>query len=203
MPYFITTMRNIKHNIIIGAAFLAIGLIIGVLCSRRYFRSREPIVQNDTIVVHDTLCYSRLDLKDKTYQLAMPKVGKPEMVFIPEYSTNIIYRDSIRYVTLPRQYFYTNMNNVEIWHSGIDSTIDSLNVIHKTEVITKTIMPAAKHHSLGVGIEASCFVSPIVMPYGEYAYYPKPWISIYGRVYYDLPAHLWGVGLGVRMQVSW
>lgn len=196
-------MRNIKQNIIIGAALLAIGLIIGVLCSRRYFRSRMPIVQNDTIVVHDTLRYSRLDLKDKTYQLAMPKVGKPEMVFIPEYSTNIIYRDSIRYVTLPREYFYTNLNNVEIWHSGIDSTIDSLNVVHKIEVITKTIKPAVKHHSLGVGIEASYFVSPFVLPYAEYAYYPKPWVSIYGRVYYDLPAHLWGVGLGVRMQISW
>lgn len=192
-----------KKDIIIGAALLAIGLIIGVLCSRRYFRSREPIVQKDTIVVYDTLRYSRLDLKDKTYQLTKPKVGTPKMVFIPEYSTDIIYRDSIRYVTLPREYFYTNANNVEIWHSGIDSTIDSLNVVHKTDVITKTIKPATKHHSLGVGIEASCFVSPIVMPYGEYAYYPKPWVSIYGRINYDLQTKMFGAGIGAKVSIGW
>ena len=192
-----------KKNIIIGAVLLVIGMVSGILCSRSYFRGREPIVQTDTVVTYDTVHYSRLDLKDKTYKLDVPKVGSPALVFIPESSTTIIYRDSIRYVTLPREYFYTNVNDVEIWHSGIDSTIDSLNVTHKTEVITKSIKPAPKHHSLGVGVEAICFINPTVMPYGEYAYSPKPWFSVYGRVCYDIPARLWGVGLGVRMQVRW
>ena len=191
-----------KKNIITGAVLLVIGMVSGILCSRSYFRGRGPIVQTDTVATYDTVHYSRLDLKDKTYKLDMPKVGSPALVFIPEISTNIIYRDSIRYVTLPREYFYTNLNNVDIWHSGIDSTIDSLNVVHKTEVITKT-QTMTNRHALGIGLEVGGFTSFFLVPYGEYQYRPKPWLSVYGRVYYDPHALLWGVGAGAKISIGW
>lgn len=191
-----------KKDIIIGAALLAIGLIIGVLCSRRYFRSREPIVQKDTIVVHDTLRYSRLDLKDKTYQLTKPKVGTPKMVFIPEYSTDIIYRDSIRYVTLPRQYFYTKVGDAEIWHSGIDSTIDSLNVVRKTQEITKATQTVTHRNALAFGIESSYLNTFSISIYLEYTRMLHKNLEIYGQVGYDLPTRMWGAGIGAKAHLN-
>lgn len=193
-----------KKDIIIGAALLAIGLIIGVLCSRRYFRSREPIVQKDTIVVYDTLRYSRLDLKDKTYQLAKPKVGTPKMVFIPEYSTDIIYRDSIRYVTLPRQYFFTRTADAEIYHSGIDSRIDSLNVFHKTQTITQTVTQTATHsNALTFGIEPSYLNIFSIPIYLEYERMLHKNVGIYGRINYDLQTKMFGAGIGAKVSIGW
>ena len=192
-----------KRNILIGAALLAIGLIIGVLCSRRYFRSREPIVQKDTIVVYDTLRYSRLDLKDKTYQLTKPKVGTPKMVFIPEYSTDIIYRDSIRYVTLPRQYFYTKVDDAEIWHSGIDSTIDSLNVVRKTQEITKATQTVTHRNALTFGIESSYLNTFSIPIYLEYERMLHKNVGIYGRINYDLQTKMFGAGIGAKVSIGW
>ena len=161
-------------------------------------------MQNDTIVVHDTLRYSRLDLKDKTYQLTKPNVGKPEMVFIPEYSTDIIYRDSIQYVTLPRQYFFTRTADAEIYHSGIDSKIDSLNVFHKTQTITQTATQTVTHrNALTLGIEPSYLNTLSIPIYLEYERMLHKNVGIYGQINYDLQTRMFGVGIGAKVSIGW
>lgn len=192
-----------KKNIIIGVSLLVIGIVGGVFLCRAFHHDKVEVVQKDTIVMHDTIRYSRLALDYETVKLDLPKIGKKEYVFIVEDSTTIIYRDSIRYVTALREFFYTRTPEVEIWHSGIDSRIDSLNVYRSSSVITQTISRKERLHEISAGLELS-YSDALRMPFQvEYSYMLKPWMSMYGYAEYELFTKQFGIGAGMKIQISW
>ena len=110
---------------------VVIGVFIGCLLPDYHFGDEVKMFQNDTIVRFDTIKYSKLELIGKNYRLDIPKVSTPEWVYVPSDSTTIIYRDNVRYVTLPRQKYFTETEDAQIGHSGIDSRIEELNVISR------------------------------------------------------------------------
>lgn len=189
---------------ILHLVIFLIGALAGMWAHRQYhFRDTTKISQNDTIVRLDTTKYSRFELVRNTYKLDIPKISRPELVYIPADSATIIYRDSIRYVTLPRQYFYTKTEDAEIWHSGIDSTIDSLNVVRKTQEITKTTQTVTKRNALSIGIEAS-YLNALSTPiYLEYERMLHKNVGFYGQIFYDLPTRQYGVEIGMHLQLEW
>ena len=192
-----------KQNIIIGSLLLIVGVLSGVMLCRHFHRDKVEVVQKDTIVMHDTIRYSRLELDCETVKLDLPKIGKKEYVFIVEDSTTIIYRDSIRYVTALREFFYTRTPEVEIWHSGIDSRIDSLNVCRSSSVITQTISRKERLHEISAGLELN-HSDGLRMPFQvEYSYMLKPWMSMYGYAEYELFTKQFGIGAGMKIQISW
>lgn len=179
-----------------------IGALAGMWAHRQYhFRDATKMSQNDTIVRLETIKYSNLELIGKNYRLDIPKVNAPELVYIPSDSTTIIYRDSIRYVTLPRQYYFTKTEDVEIWHSGVDSRIDSLNVFRQTKIITR--QPAPKRHTLSLGMEPGYSCRVHLPLYLQYEYMLHKNVIVYGRVFYDTPAFCYGVSAGIRLQIKW
>lgn len=181
---------------------LVVGFVIGILCRPNHFRYATDMVK-DTLVIYDTARYSKLELASKSYRLSVPKIERPSLVYIPADSTTIIYRDSIRYVTLPRQYFFTSTDDVEIWHSGIDSTIDSLNVVRKTQEITKTTQSVTNRNTLALGLEANYINSPYIPIYLEYERMLHKNASFYARVLYDIPSQSYGFGLGAKVSIGW
>lgn len=181
-----------------------VGALAGMWTHRQYhFRDNTKMVQIDTLVRYDTVRYSRLELSEKIGRLNVPKITNPRMVLIPADSTTIIYRDSVRYVTLPREFYFTETEDAQIWHSGIDSTIDSLNVFTKTTSVTKVIQPVTKCNALSIGIETNYMGGLYTPIYIGYERMLKPWLSVYGQVAYDLPSHVYGVGIGLKMQLEW
>lgn len=192
-----------KKNIIIGVSLLVIGIVGGVFLCRAFHHDKVEVVQKDTIVMHDTIRYSRLALDYETLKLDLPQIGKKEYVFIVEDSTTIIYRDSIRYVTALRDFFYTRTPEVEIWHSGIDSRIDSLNVYRSSSVITQTISRKERLHEISAGLELN-YSDALRMPFQiEYSYMLKPWMSMYGYAEYELFTKQFGIGAGMKILISW
>ena len=181
-----------------------IGALAGMWAHRQYhFHDVTKMSQNDTIVRLDTIRYSKLELMGKNYNLDVPKIGSPELVYIPTHSLDTIYRDNIQYVTLPRQFYFTETEDAQIWHSGIDSTIDSLNVFRKNTTITQTIQPVTKRNALSIGIEANYATIPSFPVQLEYAYHIKPWFNIYGYAEYELLRKQWGIGIGTKIEISW
>lgn len=183
---------------------MILGIVIGVLCRGNYFRG-EVITQNDTVTVYKTRYYSRLELKAKTIQLEVPKIDVRQRVFVPADSVTIIYRDSVRYVTLPRQNYFTKTEEVQIWHSGVDSTIDSLSLLFPTTTIahSEKVARKPKKHAIGIGIEANystTFNMPVQL---EYAYNIKPWLSVYGYAEYELFRKQFGIGAGTKVTIEY
>lgn len=183
---------------------LFIGAVAG-LCLNRERHVDEGTIQRDTVTVYKTRYYSRLELKAKTIRLEVPKIDVRQRVFVPADSVTIIYRDSVRYVTIQRRNYYTKTEEAEIWHSGVDSTIDSLSLLFPTTTIAQTekVARKPKKHAIGIGIEANystTFNMPLQL---EYAYYVKPWLSVYGYAEYELFRKQFGIGAGTQMFIEW
>lgn len=164
---------------------------------------KDVLVQSDTIVKYETLHYSRLELAKNTIKLDVPKVSARELVFIEESSLDTIYRDSVRYVTLPREHYYTKVDDAEIWHSGIDSRIDSLNVFRRDVVVNDVYKRKDWKHEISIyGSAGYCGVPRV--PIGiEYAYYPKKWIGFGGKAEYDPLNKSTGIYATARLRFGW
>ena len=190
-----------KKNLIILASILLLGIVAGMwLCRELHPAHRGAEPQRDTIVRY--VKYTPLELKAKTIRLDVPKLSTLAMVFIPYDSTKVVYRDKIQYLTAPREYYFTKTDEAEIYHSGIDSTIDSLKIVSIITHVSKPI-PKERKHSIELGIEASyarAFEMPMQL---EYSYAIKPWLSVYGYAQYELFTKQFGVGAGTQMTFEW
>lgn len=195
-------MKNIKYIIL-----FAMGILLGGgMCTKCTDHSPKDAtrVQSDTIYIHDTIRYSRLELKEWSHRLSIPQVGNTDYVYIPSDSVTTIYRDNTQYVTLPRQFFYTETEDAQIWHSGIDSTIDSLQVFSPRAIISTKVKPKKdKRHSIGFGIEANYSTAPNFPVQLEYAYHIREWFSIYGYAEYELLRKQMGIGIGTKVEIGW
>ena len=142
-------------DIIIAAAILVGMWIFGYIMGAEHFRDATKMIQRDTIVRYDTMRYSRLELETLSHRLDVPKIDVPKLAILDVEKMDTIYKDNVMYITYPRENYYTKAKDVEIWHSGIDSTIDSLNVVRKTQNITETILhkPSPWRFSCDVGVD--------------------------------------------------
>lgn len=179
-----------------------VGIAVGCFTTRCFFK-QDKVSQIDTLIVYKRVGYSRIDLKDRTYKINVPDIDVPELVLIPADSTSIIYKDSVRYITTQRQFFYTRTPEVEIFHSGLDSRIDSLNVSVRNTIISNNIVPKDKKHSLGIGIEANYVETFSVPVQVDYSYKLNRNFSVYGYVEYELVRRQIGAGIGTRVSFDW
>ena len=202
IKYFVRIMKDI----IIGVLLIVLGFVVGLLCRPKLFRDTTTTAQNDTVVRYEKIKYTPLELKDKTIQLDVPKISALSMVYLPYDSTMVVYRDSVRYISLPRQYYYTSTEDAEIWHSGIDSTIDSLNVVAKNVILSKTetATKLVRHSNhLRLGVEAS-YCSTLSLPiYLEYEKMLHKNVGLRAGFFYDLPTRLYGLRVGANVQIGW
>ena len=182
---------------------MIVGVVIGCLLPDYHFRDEAKMVQRDTIVRYDTMRYSRLELVTNSNALKIPKVDVPKLAFLDVEKVDTIYKDNVMYLTYPRESYYTKAKDVEIWYSGIDSTIDSLNVVQKTQNIKETQQVKVARNSISLGIEASYLTAPSLPIYLEYGRMFHKNVEMYGQIAYDLQSRQWGVGIGVELKFGW
>lgn len=146
---------------------MVVGVVIGCLLPDYHFRDEVKMVQRDTIVRYDTMRYSRLELVTNSNALKIPKVDVPKLVFLDVEKVDTIYKDNVMYLTYPREHFYTETEDVQIWHSGIDSRIDSLNVFRKRYDISTTITQERVKNwrfGLDLGVDVGKGYQPYIAP---------------------------------------
>ena len=122
---------------------LIVGIVIGALCRGHYFRSIVDNPQRDTIFVRDTFEYTKEVLAESTKVVHQKDT---EYIYIEVRDT--IVKEKKVYVPMPRQYYHTRVKDAEIFHSGIESRIDSLNIFSTTANITQTYLPKEKKNYL-------------------------------------------------------
>lgn len=160
-----------KDKIIIAVIAIA-AFLLGTLMPR------SPKVETRDVVVYRDTSYSRLSLGD-IKKLDVPEVkGVPMVVYVPETEVKIEYRDSIRYVVLDREHKVLENPDVKIWYSGVDPTIDSLQVKRQT-VIQKEPW---KRHSISLSGEVGFNMLGVG---AEYEYNVFKWFSVSANAGYD------------------
>lgn len=164
-----------KQYIII--ATIAVGcFILGTLMPR------SPKIQEKFVVEYRDTSYSRLSLGD-IKKLDVPEVkGVPSVLYIPETEVKIEYRDSIRYVVLDREHKVLENPDVKIWYSGVDPTIDSLQVKRRT-VVQKEPW---KRHNLYLGVQTGYYSDFRLSVGAMYQYDVFRWLSVDFGAGYDL-----------------
>lgn len=182
---------------------MVVGVVIGCLLPDYHFRDEMKMLQRDTIVRFDTIRYSRLELVTNSNALKIPKIDVPKLAFLDVEKVDTIYKDNMMYLSYPRESYYTKAKDVEIWYSGIDSTIDSLNVVQKTQNIKETQQVKVARNSISLGIEASYLATPSLPIYLEYGRMFHKNVEMYGQIAYDLQSRQWGVGIGVELKFGW
>lgn len=182
---------------------MIVGVVIGCLLPDYHFRDEVKMLQRDTIVRFDTIRYSRLELVTNSNALKIPKIDVPKLAFLDVEKVDTIYKDNMMYLSYPRESYYTKAKDVEIWYSGIDSTIDSLNVVQKTQNIKETQQVKVDRNSISLGIEASYLTAPSLPIYLEYGRMFHKNVEMYGQIAYDLQSRQWGVGIGVELKFGW
>lgn len=132
-------MDTIRKLIYAGAAGVIFGCFVGAFVRGRLIKPR--VAETVRIEYRDT-SYSRRDLSKPMELKTSPVAKVPQFIFIPQTETKTIVKDSIRYVMLEREHRFLSKDNVDIWYSGIDPSIDSLRVkyaaTHYTNVQAQT-----------------------------------------------------------------
>ena len=100
------------------------------------------------------------------------------VVYVPEIEVRTVVKDSIRYVMLDREHKFLDNPNVKIWYSGVDPTIDSLQVKRQT-VIQKEPW---KRHSMSLSGEIGFNMLGVG---AEYEYRIFRWFSVSANAGYD------------------
>lgn len=156
-----------KQNLII--AVIAIGsFLLGTLMPR------TPVVQEKVFaeVKRDTIIHTHIK--------SIPvHTEHRDTTYIHVSDTDTVWVKDTMWFALPRQHYFAETDDVKIWHSGVDSRIDSLVNIRET----KTILPEPwKRHSVGICADIGFNLLGVG---AEYEYSPFKWLSINATAGYD------------------
>ena len=160
-----------KDKIIIAAIAIA-AFLLGTLIPR------SPKVETRDVVVYRDTSYSRLSLGE-IKKLDVPEVkGVPIVVYVPEVEVRTVIKDSVSYVVLDREHKFLDNPDVKIWYSGVDPTIDSLQVKRQTVIQTEPW----KRHSISLSGEVGFNMLGVG---AEYEYNVFKWFSVSANAGYD------------------
>ena len=191
MKTFITTVLSIA---------IGFGIGILVLTTRPQNPTHPEYEKRDTVFVYDTVRYGKDELADATTEL--PPAPQPEYIYVPEIIIKKEVVHDTTYIVLPRRQYYTEKEGLCIWHSGVQSRIDSVDYASRSYVI-KPVPQKPKKNTVSVGMEvgyANAFRSPL---YVQYERRIEDWFSVYAKVEHDLISRETGAHLGGKFNINW
>ena len=195
-------MKDWQKHLVTFLIGIGAGMFLCLTCDPRV-GGKDVLVQSDTIVKYETLHYSRLELAKNTIKLDVPKVSTKEYIYVQSDSTTIIYRDSIAFVTLPRENYYTKQDDIEIWHSGVSSRIDSLRYTMRETTITDTYKRRDWKHEISLSASIG-YHNMLMLPIElKYLYCPKRWIGIGGKLEHDFIHKTTGIFATASFRFGW
>lgn len=164
---------------------------------------RDVLIDSDTTQKVIVKYYTPLELAKNTIKLDVPKVSTKEYIYVQSDSTTIIYRDSIAFVTLPRENYYTKQDDIEIWHSGVSSRIDSLRYAMRETTITDTYKRRDWKHEISLSASIG-YHNMLMLPIElKYLYCPKRWIGIGGKLEHDFMHKTTGIFATASFRFGW
>ena len=170
-------------------AVIAIGaFLLGTLMPR------SPKVETRDVVVYRDTSYSRLSLGE-IKKLDIPEVrGVPSVLYVPEVEIRTVVKDSIRYVMLNRENKILENPDVKIWYSGVDATIDSIQVRRRVEKEPWKRHTIELESNTGMGLSVGAV----------YEYNIFRWFSVSAKAGYDFYVEKPYVAVGAEIRLySW
>lgn len=150
-------------------ALVAVGcFLLGTLMPRGA-KIEEKVI---TEIVRDTIIHTKIE--------SVPVIktqSKTEYVYLSKVDT--VWVNDTVYMRLPRQHYFAETDDVKIWHSGIDSRIDSIMNFRETKTIQANPW---KRHSISLSGEVGF---NMLGAGAEYEYSVFKWFSVSANAGYD------------------
>lgn len=190
--------------IVIHSSIFVLGILIGVCLSHLLGRTAKTdegvmLPETDTTEVCDTSMH-------KNEEIEQDRVGDAETKYIYKYipspADTMRIHDTL-YVEMQRQRYHASTDDVEIWYSGIDARIDSLQNIRRTQRIVNTYREQAKKNLLALYGEAGYFNGPSAVAGVKYLYHPKPWIGIGAKAERDFIQDINALMITAEIDFRW
>lgn len=163
------------------------GVLLSTMLFTRFFslHGDETLVRTDTLYVYDTLRYGADDIKTEVDKTRPPRTEYVYVQLPPEVVEKVVHDTTFVEIPLEREHYYSEADDVRIWHSGIASSIDSLENVRQTKLVTNKVVKDIKHT---IGIYANLgYSSGLSVPVGiSYMYHPKRWLGVGVKAEYDL-----------------
>ena len=181
-----------KKNIIIGAALLIVGLLIGWLPKGRLQRETIIVEKRDTVVVRDTVM-----------------VYQPKEVVKERLRTEYIeVRDTVRIhdtlfmsLEIEKRVYKRDEFYAEV--TGHNPSLTYIEVFPKTVYVTETERRKDKLNYLSAGVDVVYMGSPYIPIYLEYERKLHRNFGIHVRGMRDLLSGTNGVIVGAEAQIGW
>lgn len=192
-------MKNYIPHIIAFAAGALIASLVFLLinASNRKIDQNGVLVKTETITKVDTVVVTKEQIVTKVIE----KEGPTEYVYVelpPEVVRDTVYR----VVPLEKKHYLTASNDMEIYHSGIFSQIDSVVNYRETKTIKEVYRQDVKNN-ISIGLEAGYCLAGSIPIYFQYERMLHKNVGVYGKAYHDLYTQSNGVAVGVRLRFGW
>lgn len=191
-----------KKSTVTSICAIIVGVLLGHLLSQIIPRKPVEVVieKHDTIFVYDTIRYGKDELADATKELPPP--AEPEYIYLPEYIVRTEVVHDTTYIVLQRQQYFTEMDDLCIWHSGVQSRIDSVDFVSRSYFI-KPVPQKKKMNALSVGMEANYTGAFRIPARVQYTRDINDWFAVYAYAEYDLLNKQPGGGAGGKFNIRW
>lgn len=177
-------------------AILVVGMAIG--WSYRGIYYRYATTQRDTIFVHDTTEYTKEVLAESTKVVYQKDT---EYIYIEVRDT--VEKEKKVYVPMPMQHYRTRVKDAEIFHSGVESKIDSLRIFNTIANITETKYEKERKHQISI-YGSIGWMERLRIPVGvKYLYRPYPWWGIGTKVEHDFAQSITGAYATTELTFGW
>lgn len=172
-------MERLNKYILVGVGMFLVGVLLSTMLFTRYFSLRcdEVLVQTDTLYVYDTLRYGADDIKTTIDKARPPRVEYVYVQLPPEVVEKVVHDTTFVEIPLEREHYYSEAEDVRIWHSGVSSAIDSVENVRHTQIVTNKVVKDTKH-TLGIYANVG-YSEGFSVPIGvRYTYHPKRWLGV-------------------------
>lgn len=177
---------------------LLVGISAGMWGCRTYYVQRDMDAKRDTIFVRDTFEYTKEVLAENTKVVHQKDT---EYIYIEVRDT--IVKEKKVYVPMPIQHYHTRVKDAEIFHSGVESKIDSLRIFNTIANITETKYEKERKHQISI-YGSIGWMERLRIPVGvKYLYRPYPWWGIGTKVEHDFAQSITGAYATTELTFGW
>lgn len=171
-----------------------LGFVVGLLCRPEHFRDEVKML-TDTLVVVDTHIIEKpvvveRTIKDSLLVAVHDTIRIKDTLYMPILIETKTYKGEDYFAEISG--YKANLERIEVYPKNV--------VISKTET---TIQTVTNRNGLTIGIEPSYCTTLSIPIYLEYERMLHRNIGIRGKIFYDLPTRMYGVGIGVNVQIGW
>ncbi len=190
--------KYIPHIIafVTGALITALVFLL-INASNKKIDQNGVLVKTETITKVDTIVVT----KEKIVTEVVTKDGPTEYVYV-ELPQEIV-RDTIyKEIPLKKEYYHSVTDDVEIWHSGVASSIDKVVNYRETQVVNN-VYRKDKKNTISLGLDMGyhkAFRMPLQL---SYEYDIASWLSMGAYAKYEPLQRAFGGGMKAKVKIEW